>query len=160
MQLRSSMNNKAPTGSQRGMDPPLLPQIDFLQVDGRSVGRTVGRSAMMITNTDRMEWSGAEWSGDLQSTEQHQSLSRGSNGGVYQDDIYRESDDRRRRRRLLTSIGREGGIDDDDDASQLDQCRKQKWANQGSPPPYTIGARWDAPWALLSYASHGPWMGG
>ena len=42
MQLRSSMNNKAPTGSQRGMDPPLLPQIDFLQVDGRSVGRTVG----------------------------------------------------------------------------------------------------------------------
>jgi len=46
------------------MDPPLLPQIDFLQVDGRSVGRTVGRSAMMITNTDRMEWSGAEWSGD------------------------------------------------------------------------------------------------
>ena len=92
------MNNKAPIDREASgeSDPPLLPQIDFLQVDGRSV--------------DDYEQSGVEGGGDLQSTEQHQSLSRGSNGGVYQDDIYRESDERRQRqrRRLLSSIGREG----------------------------------------------------
>ena len=89
----------------------------------------------MITSTDRRE--GAEWSGgggDLQSTEQHQSLSRGSNGGVYQDDIYRESDERRQREpeaeAAFVKFDRKGGIDEE--ASQLDQCRKQKWANQGS----------------------------
>ena len=97
-QLRSSMNNKAPIDREASgeSDPPLLPQIDFLQVDGRSVGR----AAVMITNTDR--------SGDLQSTEQHQSLSRGSNGaGVYQDDIYRESGELGKEGR---KEGRGGGV--------------------------------------------------
>ena len=87
MQLRSSMNNKAPS-SDRVRSPAVA--ADRLSPGGWTVGRPT-----MITNTDRMDRSGVEWGGDLQSTEQHQSLSRGSNGGVYQDDIYRESEDDR-----------------------------------------------------------------
>ena len=51
------MNNKAPIDREASgeSDPPLLPQIDFLQVDGRMVRRS------MITSTDRRERSGVDW---------------------------------------------------------------------------------------------------
>ena len=56
-QLRSSMNNKAPIDREASgeSDPPLLPQIDFLQVDGLTVGRTADDD--YEHRSDGAEWS-------------------------------------------------------------------------------------------------------
>ena len=50
------MNNKAPIDREASgeSDPPLLPQIDFLQVDGRSLDDYEHRS-------EGAEWSGGRW---------------------------------------------------------------------------------------------------